>query len=970
MKHVTLIDLNQRTENLIVIQILSATENKTQVEAISNLYIYQKAFKTLFAVTVILLLSCGEERIKAQQTIAAASLSGQVRDVNKAAISGATVSAIHIETNHSQIVQCDAEGRFRFAFLPVGNYEIKVTASSFTPLSQKLTAGVGQALEVVLQLEVGGLTEQVNISSELPIVETGRTQVAETVTPHDVETLPLNGRNYLDLALLLPGVSRTNTGSVQRFAETSAVPGTGISVAGQRNLNNSFIVDGVSANDDAAELAGAYYSQEVIREFQVVTSGAVAEFGRASGGFVNIITQSGTNNLRGKIYGFLRSDKLDARNPLALKKDPLTQTQYGASLGGRILKDRTFFFGNFEQTRRNDTNIITIAPENAAAINSRLGAVGYRGALIETGLVPGGYDTTSVFGRLDHRFNEHNSFVFTYNLYDIKATNARSVGGLNAVSRGTDLANRDQSFGASNITTIGSRSLNEFRFQHRRSRLEAPVKDITGPAVNISGISSFGTAISSPTERDIDLFQLSDSFSAARGQHSFKAGAEFLFNSVNIAFPGAIQGVYTFTSLSNFLNGGYSLFQQAFGAASQAQRNPNFGLFAQDEWKLRRDLTLNFGLRYDLQFLPDPVQTDRNNFSPRFGFAFAPGDRKTVLRGSFGLFYNNIPLRATSNALQRDGSKYVVVQLARTAPGAPAFPNVLPAVPSTLITKPNVTRIDPNIKSGSSRQVNLQIERELPFDVSLSVGYLHLRGMNILMSRNVNVPRCASSIDANLCRPDPNFGNISRYESIGNSYYNGLIVSFNKRQSDWASVRVSYTFSKAIDDAGNFFFSSPQNNLDIRDDRGLSDNDQRHRLTLSGSFNNARSKNNSVFQKITGGFQLSYIFTYASRLPFNIQTGNDRNADTNTNDRPLGVGRNTGSGFDFASLDLRLSRRFTLTERMNFELLIEGFNVLNRANYSVPNNIFGTGATPLPAFGKPTSAFDPRQIQLGFRFNF
>ncbi len=927
---------------------------------------YQFKTKAIFFI-FLTFITMGAASICAQQNISGATLSGTIEDVNGASISGAKVSATSLETNQTQTVISDQNGRFRFSYLPVGNYEISAEQSGFQVVNRKITLTIGQNSETKFVLLIKEVSAFVNVE-EQTIIETARTQIAETILPKNVDNLPLNGRNFLDLALLIPAVSRTNTGSVQKFAETSAVPGTGISVAGQRNLANSFIVDGSSANDDAVELAGTYYSQEVIREFQVVTNGAVAEFGRASGGFVNIVTQSGTNDWRGKVYSFLRDEKFDARNPLAASKDPLTQTQYGASFGAPLVKNRAFFFGNFEQTRRNDSNIITIAAANVAAINNRLAAVGYRGQNLQTGLVPGGYDTTNFFARTDYQINRKNSFAATYNFYDINAVNARTVGGLNAVSRGTNLDNQDHTINAQNITTIGARSLNEVRFQFRRSRLSAPAIDGIGPAVNISGVANFGTATSSPTERDIDLFQFSDAFSTSFKNHALKFGAEFLYNDLNIVFPGAIQGVYTFTNLANFQTGNYSQFQQAFGADSQKQKNPNFGAFAQDEWKAFRNLTFNFGLRYDLQFLPDPIATDRDNISPRFGFAFSP-DEKTVLRGGFGLFYDRVPLRATSNALQRDGSKYIVAILSRTSLNALVFPNVLASQPSILTTKPSITRIDPLIENSSSQQANLQIERELPFDASVSLGYLYLRGQNIILSRNVNVPTC-TNVSLNLCRPDPNFGNISRYEGSGDSYYNGLIVSFNKKQGDWATVRVSYTLSKSIDDAGNFFFSSPQDNFNLRGERGLSDNDQRHRLTLSGTFNAPNAIENKFARRAFGGFQLSYIFTYASRLPFNVLAGSDLNNDSNNNDRPFGLGRNTGAGFDFASFDLRLSRRFRLTEKLNLELLAEAFNLFNRANFSVPNNTFGTAATPLATFGKPTAAFDPRQIQFGFRFNF
>ena len=197
-----------------------------------------------------------------------------------------------------------------------------------------------------------------------------------------------------------------------------------------------------------------------------------------------------------------------------------------------------------------------------------------------------------------------------------------------------------------------------------------------------------------------------------------------------------------------------------------------------------------------------------------------------------------------------------------------------------------------------------------------------------------------------------------------------MIVSFNKRARRWASLRISYTLSKAIDDAGNFFFSTPQDNFNLRDDRGLADNDQRHRLVVSGTLEAPKGGQGKGLRRALRGFQLSYIFTCASRLPFNIVTGGDRNFDTNNNDRPVGVARNAGHGFDFVSFDLRIGREFRLTDRVNLRILAEGFNLFNRANYSVPNNTFGTGATPLPTFGQPTAAFDPRQFQLGLKLSF
>lgn len=721
--------------------------------------------------------------IRAQQNITAASISGFVSDSNGALIGGANVGLHNVQTNQLLSTTTGQDGRFRFTFVPVGLYEVRAEREGFLPVAKRVEVSIGQVIDMPLYLGVGEISASVDVVGQAEMIERTRTQLTSTILPNDVDKLPLNGRNFLDLALLLPGVSRTNLGRNQRFAETSAISGAGISVAGQRNLNNSFIVDGTSSNDDAASLVATSYSQDVIREFQVITSGGSAEFGRASSGFVNILTKSGTNDLNGGLYAFVRNQRFDARNPLAEAKDPLTQTQYGGSLGGRIVKDRTFFFANFEQTRRNDASLVTISSANADAINGRLASVGYRGEPIRSGLIPSGYDTTNVFGKIDHRIDSRNSFTGSYSLYDNDAVNSRTVGGLNAPSRGSGIDNRDHTLNVQNVTVVGDQSVNEMRVLYRRSRFAAPVNDLNGPAVNISGIASFGTATFSPTSRDIDLFQINDSFSASIGRHSVKFGGEFLFNKVDIEFPGAVQGVFSFNNLANFLIGNYNQFQQAFGIPYQSQNNPNYGLFVQDEWRVRPYLTVNLGLRHDLQDLPGPISTDSDNLAPRFGFAYSPSD-KAVIRGSFGVYYDRIPLRATSNALQRDGSKYITAIIVPGSADAPEFPNILSILPVGLSTRPSVTRTDPDIENGLSHQGSLQLEGELPLQTSVSAGYIYHRGLHLILSRNVNVPTCADAA-ANLCRPNPDFGNISRYESSGDSVYHGFVFSLSKKAGRW-----------------------------------------------------------------------------------------------------------------------------------------------------------------------------------------
>ncbi|OFW29463.1 MAG: hypothetical protein A3G76_07420 [Acidobacteria bacterium RIFCSPLOWO2_12_FULL_65_11] len=918
----------------------------------------------------------------AAQTIASASVTGTVRDVSDAVVPDAAVQIRNDDTNQTWQVVSDERGRFRLLYLPVGKYHLLVEVGGFATATVNLTLGIGQALDVPIVLRPAAVSETVEVAA--PLVEARRTEVAAVISPREVDTLPLNGRNYLDLALLAPNVSRTILRSNDRFAETSAVPGTGVSVAGQRNLNNTFIVDGLSANDDAADLAGASFSQEVIREFEVVTSGGAAEFGRASSGAISVVTQSGTNSVAGRVYEFFRNDAFDARNPLATRKDPLHQNQYGFTIGGPIVRDRTFWFGNVERTQQDRTGIVTIASSAVSAINTRLDAAGYGGPRINTGNYSTGYTATNVFGRVDHRATEASRLQMRYSLYHVTSENARNAGGLNDVSRGAALEDTDQTIAANYLSTLSSGTINEARAQYTRSRLGAPVNDLVGPAVNVSGVAGWGTATFSPTRRDLDVFQIIDTVTWQRGSHLFKTGVDLLYNRVDIGFPGALHGVYSFSSLANFQSGTYSQFQQAFGSPTQFQANPNVSVFGQDEWRPRSDLTVNAGLRYDLQWLPEPIDLDANNVSPRLGLAYAPGDGKTVIRASGGLYFDRIPLRATSNALQRDGSKYQTAVLSFGQAGAPTFPAVLPSFPAGVLV--SITNISPNIRSGYSQQAGVEVERALTDALTATVGYNYLRGRAIIMSHNVNVPTLTAAQALalgipNLGRPNPNFANISQYDSLGDSWFGGLTLSLGTPRARWGHTRVSYTLSDAMDDAGNAFFQTPQTQNDILADKGPSDNDQRHRLVLSGSFGDplavfgagpsaSLGTGGAVLRRVFGGYQFGYVFSYATGAPFNVVTGSDNNNDTTTNDRPAGIARNSERLPATSSLDVRVSRAFMMAGGRRIEAMIEAFNLMNHVNVLNVNNTFGNGATSLATFGQRTAVGDMRQVQLGVRWSF
>ena len=834
--------------------------------------------------------------------------------------------------------------------------------------------------------------------AEAPILEENRSQISETVQQNEVSNLPYNGRNYLDLALLTPGVSPTNTASVQTFAETSPVIGQGYSINSQRNFSNGFVVDGLSANDDAAGLAGNSYALDVIREFQVVTSGGQAEFGRAIGGYFNIVTRSGTNDLHGTVYGFLKNQRLNANNALSHSKLPLTQGQYGASLSGPLKRNRTFLFGNYEGRRLNTDGIITINPTQAAAVNVRLNAIGFAGPRLTVGtgtttLFPITVHTDNGFLRADHRFSDADQFTIRYSYYRVNATNARGAGALADVSYGTAVRDMNHTVAISNVATLSPRTFNETRGQFTFDSLNAPSNTQNSPAVTISGVATFGRFSSSPTARLNYLYEAVDNLVLQRGNHTFKTGVDFLYNDDTITFPMSIAGSYTFASLTAFQTSGtsYSSYAQNFGTPFIQQGNPNVGIYAQDEWKVSRALTLNLGIRYDLQFLKT-ITTDKNNVSPRVGFSWSPyPNRGMIVRGSFGLFYDRVPLRALANALLSAGNttdqsqgRLLQYTYVPTDTDAPTFPNVSTTPnPGSRISFALMNR---GIQNASAVQAGLGVEQQFSRTGTLGISYQHSRGLHLITSYNTNV-----NLDGT--RPDSTRGNIKPYDGRFDSSYDGLEVSFLERPVSWGSARISYTWSKAINNVGEAFFSSPINNFDFNVDRAHSDDDQRHRLVFDTSINSPTSHANNLAAHLTHSWRLGGILQYYSRLPFNITTGGQTKQQTTQRPCAAGlsltanggtnpcteairsavIGRNAGVGFDFFSLNARLSRTFALTERVKLEGIVEAFNALNHRNDMIPNGTWGTGAypsTPNDSFGQATAVGDPRNVQIAARFTF
>ncbi len=933
-------------------------------------------------------------RAGAQETVHYASVSGRVSDPQGAFVSGAEVDARHVETEVTARTMTDGEGRFRFPYLRVGPYEITVRAAGFAPATRAIRLTIASAFDLPLRLTIAGVDAAVTVTAEAPILETARSQIAGTVTQSEAQSLPMNGRNFLDLALLIPGVSPTNIGSTQLFAETSAVPGQGISIASQRNLSNSFIVDGLSANDDAAGLAGMPYGVDAVEQFQVVTSGGQAEFGRALGGYINVVTRSGTNAVRGTAYGFFRDDALNAANALSGTKLPMDQQQYGASLGGPLARNRTFYFTNFEQRLLDQSGLVTILPQNVAVINARLAQVGYPGSPISTGVYPNPVHSTNVLGKVDHLASGNDQLTLRYSLYHVTSENSRGAGALSAPTASAGLDNLDQSAAFGNTWTLSLNTVNETRAQWAIGDLKAPPTDTIGPTVGIADVATFGTLSSSPTRRQNRLYQAANNLSHQAGAHALRTGVDFVLNDDTVTYPRSARGNYTFSTLANFLTGNYSGFAQTFGDPVVSQTNPNVGIYAQDEWRVGSALTLNLGLRYDLQFL-ETIRTDTDNLSPRAGVAWAPTASHTlVVRANAGLFFDRVPLRPVANAILSAGNSTDLASLQQpsvsgiipTQAGAPVFPNILPAqlLTTTLV---DFTTMNTGLHNAYSRQASLEIERLLGRSTTLSVGYQYVRGLHLLMAVNQNVATCVAAGTNNGCRPNPAYRNNSQYSAAGDSNYHGLHVSLLQRPASWATARVSYTLSKSMNDLGEAFFSSPIDASDIRRDWGRSDDDQRHRLVINGTVATPTSSATTPWQRFAYGFQFGGFLQYYSALPFNVTSG--VTSLQGTNGRPLADGlastpnfdvrsvefiqRNLGIGSDFLAINVRASRSFPIGAGVRAEGMVEVFNLTNRVNNLTRNTNFGAGSypsNPSSTFNQITAVGDPRMVQFGMRVSF
>ncbi len=802
----------------------------------------------------ITLLAIGSLTALAQQA-ATATIEGLVTDPNAAVVPNATVTVRNVNTGFERTITTDSDGIYRLPLLPPGTYEISAIAPGFAQNRYgNITLNVGQKLNVDLGLRVN-ITETVQITDAAPIVETTRTNVSGSVTERTVRELPVNGRNFLDFVTLTPGVVRDPRGG-------------DLSFGGQKGTLNSVQIDGVDNNNmffgqslgrTGSGRAPYQFSQDAVQEFQVNTSTFSAEFGRAAGGIINVVTKSGTNDFHGVAFDFYRDRALNANRlnasttgtgaaqrtllTPAPSKPPYHFHQFGGNLGGPIKKDRAFFFFNYDGQRNTQPNLVNILPP---AIATDPASVAGRNRLLPlANNYVRQFNQDVYLGKVDWQLDSGNRLNLRYNRQNFTGTNLENGGATNAQEHsGNSLVTTD-TFTVTLNTAFSPRLLNEFRTQIARDREpglsnsdnpEAIIQQ-GGPTALTIGRNNF-----SPRETTERKYQLIDNVSYITGKHSLKGGVDVNIEKIKNFFPGFFGAGYTFTSYANFTNNVVASFTQAFAGdgTTGAETHPDFNeysFFVQDDWRVSNKMNLNLGLRYDAQAMSQGgtrnpaaslaaagidtsrAHNDYNNIAPRLGLAYKPTDSdRFVIRLGYGLFYGRTPSIALGTAHSNNGIN--VQSFTLTNPTNLVYPFRFASLADIrarggAAATPNLFVFERNYQQPYTHQGSAGAELGITKDMAFSATYLTVRGRHLQRTRDINLqPLVATPIAGGIVptffrypgttsptRPIAGFGRISEFESNGVSSYNALALQLNKRFAQHYQLLFSYTWSRVTDDA-------------------------------------------------------------------------------------------------------------------------------------------------------------------------
>lgn len=906
---------------------------------------------TLWILAGLLLAALGEPA--AAQSIAV-TVKGRALDASDAGLPGVVISAREVEGRLTRSTTTDERGDYVLLNLPAGTYNLEASLQGFaSQLRNAQTFYVGSTITIDFSMQLATLQETVEVAAAAPVLETSKNTIARTIEQRELDALPTVNRNFNTLAALAPGV--TNTGIYG-----------GVDIAGSRDFQNGYQVDGVSAERQAVGDQRIVFAQDWIQEFQVITHLGNAEFGQASGGVLNAITKSGGNRYTGRIYAFFRDDALDAMPAFTTRKPPLDQYRYGGTIGGPLQPGKLFLFAGVERFDDESSNVV----------NSTLPAA--------NGVVPRTDRQTLLLAKLDYRPDAANTIGFRYNGRHRTGTGF-SVGGTSTEEHGISTKTRAADIVGSWQLAASGNVLNELRVARNTFRPTDRCNYAQDHALGTLFERNYpGALLGCPTgygESRENQAQLADNLSVVAGDHDLKFGVQ-------------AQRTRTFGDFRNFRDGRYSFQTDVFPFSLD---NPNsypsafrifegpttwnlaawsIGVFAQDSWRVGRDLTVNAGVRYDVDgsytalnayVRPDrgllhPIRRDVGNIAPRVGAAWTPFDngRRTLLRGGIGVYYDQNHNNVTNILLLNNILTDRIIELDANSPFLnPFWPDVararrfladaltrerIPDVSTLGVVVAGSNDIIEDVQVPGTVQANGGVAHDFGKGLSISADVAYTRGFDQYIIREINIA------PETFQRINPNYTSIVSFQSDGEFSYRALMLGAAFSPGPSLQAKASYTLAKSTANTRSILSGfTATNPYDPSEDFGPTDYDVRHTVSANGAV------------MLPFGFQVSGLLSYRSALPYSASSATQLDADP-WPDRP--EPKNARRGDSFVSLDVRLSKVVPWGARRSVTAFIEAFNVTNALN--LRGEITTITST---RFGEPTAAGPRRQVQLGFRID-
>jgi Carboxypeptidase regulatory-like domain/TonB dependent receptor len=938
-----------------------------------SLFVYSCTSSFVSAV-ILLFLTCMPATWAQSESINA-TIRGRISDPSDQPVAGAKATAVNNATGYSRSVDSAEDGYYVIASLPLGTYTVTVTKDGFATLKfTEIVLQAGQEAVVDGALKLGAVSTSIEVSGGAPVVDPARTNIGRTISEVEIENLPLTSRNPYNWIMFQPGVSGHPN------------PELGI----PRTLNTNGFVDRINYQmdgmvDTEADRYGLRLfpiSSVFVSEVQTVSNSFAPEFGGTTGNIYNVITGSGTNKLHG-MFQWIRGPVDTTARPILLSptqpKPNLLMNSYGMNAGGPIKRDKLFIFGAYEHLYRALPVPITVS----AANQTLLEGAGIPAS--QFGTAPSVQHAQFLDVRGDWNINEKNRVFARVNYFRNEYPFNTAVGGLNLIAAEADFRDRAHVGGLEWVSTISPQLLNEFRFSYPYRNEKHIPGSLTGPgpAVTISGVANFNGSISTGDVFAEKIPSWNDNFTYIRGPHTFKAG--FGYSRIIDVQEGDSFTQYVFPTIAAYqaaLSGAnpksYTTVNALIGDTRVGYISNFFNFFAQDSWQLRPSLLVTYGIRYDRFLSPDPnasapfplARTFHNpatDVSPRLGLAWRVGN-KTVIRASWGMFYDAPPTNLWYNVLFNDGSgRAFNASLSPASPGAPSFPQ--PLTTATAPPNPSVYTVTPDFKNAYATTATIQVSRELSRNDALTIAFVNTAGRQLQWLHNINLinplgtlldgrPVFDPRVNAGT-RANPAFNNVTMQDVGASSSYSALEINYEHRFSHGLLVSGHYTFSHTISDAPDVN-GFEQNQVYVEDttnrlrDRGNSYVNRPHSLTASTVWSPRLKQENLVANRLLNDNEFAVLTNISSGDQQNVTANANLNGDPTVTSitRPLSIGRNIVRGPKVVQFDLRYTRTlFTLKERIRVQFLTEATNLFNHPNVTSLNAV-----VPAVTSGCPSAA--------------